>query len=237
MGHGRIESRRGVGVWSDGVVDLSIVLAFAFACVVISVVPGPDMMFILAHGISRGRRAGVVAALGMSSGILVHTVAAALGLGTLLHAVPAVLDGVRIAGAVFLVYLAISAWRSARRTELVDVRAEQDAADRAATQARSLRRTYAMAVLTNLSNPKVILFYLAFFPQFLTVDGGWPTPVQFLVLGAILVVIGLAVDGSVGLAAGALSMSLRRNPSVKRWLNRISALIFGGLAVRLVADQ
>lgn len=212
-------------------------LAFALACVVISLVPGPDMMFILAHGISRGRRAGVVAALGMSTGILVHTVGAALGLGALLHAAPAVLDGVRIAGAVFLVYLAVTTWRSSRRTEFADVPAEETAADRAARESRSLRRTYGMAVLTNLSNPKVILFYLAFFPQFLTVDGGWPTPVQFLVLGGVLVVIGLAVDGSVGLAAGTLSMSLRRNPAVKRWLNRVSALIFGALAVRLVADQ
>ncbi|OLF16095.1 LysE family translocator [Actinophytocola xanthii] len=207
--------------------DLSLLIAFAAACVVISVVPGPDMMFIIANGIARGRTAGVLAALGMSTGIAVHTIAAALGLGALLQAAPIALDAVRIVGAVFLVYLAISTLRSARH--VAEVAPERYGG-------RSLRRTYVMAVLTNLANPKVILFYIAFFPQFLTV-GGWSTSVQFLVMGAILVVIGFAVDGTVGFASGALSALLLRRPAVQRWLNRLSAAIFGALAVRLVADR
>ncbi len=204
-------------------------MAFVAAALVISVVPGPDMMFIIANGIARGRRAGVVAALGMSTGLAVHTVAAALGLGTLLHAAPAVLDALRIVGAVFLVYLAATTLRSSRRREQRP--AEQPPAN------RPLRRTYVLAVLTNLANPKVILFFLAFFPQFLVVDGGWPAWVQFLVLGAVFIAVGLTVDGAVGLATGALSTLLFRQPSVRRWLDRLSAAIFGALAVRLVADQ
>ena len=208
-------------------VDLHIVLAFALACVVISVVPGPDMAFIMANGIARGRAAGVVAAAGMSTGIVGHTVAAAFGLGAVLQAAPIALDAVRIGGAVFLVYLAITTLRSAK-----------DVAEAAPARfgGRSLRRTYAMAALVNLSNPKVVLFYLAFLPQFVT-RGGWPMPVQFLVMGAILIVIGFCVDATVGLAAGALSSVLQRRPGVQRWLNRVSAAIFGGLAVRLVADR
>ena len=207
--------------------DLSLLVAFAAACVVISVVPGPDMMFIVANGIAKGRAAGVVAAVGMSTGIAVHTVAAALGLGALLAAAPLALDTIRVVGAVFLVYLAVSALRSAK--DLATTAPERYGAT-------SLRRTYVMAMLTNLANPKVILFFLAFFPQFLT-EGGWSTPVQFLVMGAILVVIGFSVDGTVGLAAGALSTLLLRRPAIQRWLNRLSAAIFGGLAVRLVADR
>lgn len=210
-----------------GGVDLHIVLAFTLACVVISVVPGPDMAFIMANGIARGRAAGVVAAAGMSTGIIGHTVAAALGLGAVLQAAPIALDAVRIGGAVFLVYLAISTLRSA-----------EDVATAAPARfgGRSLRRTYAMATLVNLSNPKVVLFYLAFLPQFVTRDG-WPVPVQFLVMGAILIVIGFCVDATVGLAAGAMSAVLLRRPGVQRWLNRVSAAVFGGLAVRLVADR
>ena len=207
--------------------DVSILVAFVAACAVISLVPGPDMMFIVANGVARGRAAGVVAAVGMSTGMAVHTVAAALGLGALIQAAPVVLDAVRIVGAVFLCYLAFSALRDARRvTETAQAR----------FGGHSLRRTYAMATLTNLANPKVIFFYLAFFPQFVT-EGGWPTPVQFLLMGAILIVVGLAVDASVGLAAGTLSDLLRRRPAVQRWLNRVSAAIFGGLAVRLVVDR
>lgn len=207
--------------------DLQIVLAFALACVVISVVPGPDMMFILANGIARGRAAGVVAAAGMSTGMVGHTVAAALGLGALLQAAPIALEAVRIAGAVFLVYLAITTLRSA-----TDVAA----AAPARFGGRSLRRTYAMATLVNLSNPKVVLFYLAFLPQFVT-EGGWAMPVQFLVMGGMLIVIGFCVDATVGLAAGMLSTVLLRRPAIQKWLNRVSAAIFGGLAVRLVADR
>jgi threonine/homoserine/homoserine lactone efflux protein len=216
-----------LAVLQDAGMDLSMVLAFAVAAFLISVVPGPDMMFIMANGIARGRAAGVTAAAGMSMGIMGHTIAAALGLGALLAAAPIALDAVRIVGAVFLVYLAISALRSAK-----------DVARTAPEKfgGRSLRRTYVMAVLVNLSNPKVVLFYLAFLPQFVT-EGGWPVPVQFLVMGAILIVIGFAVDATVGFAAGSLSALLLRRPAVQRWLNRVSAAIFGGLAVRLVADR
>ena len=207
--------------------DLSTMLAFAVACLVISVVPGPDMMFIMANGIARGRAAGVVAAAGMSTGIVGHTIAAALGLGCLLQAAPVLLEAVRIAGAVFLAYLAVTTLRSAR-----DVAAT--APDKFG--GRSLRRTYAMATLVNLSNPKVMFFYLAFFPQFVS-EGGWPIPVQFLVMGAMLIVVGFCVDATVGLAAGALSAVLLRRPAVQRWLKRVSAAIFGVLAVRLVVDR
>jgi threonine/homoserine/homoserine lactone efflux protein len=209
-------------------VELTILLAFVVAAFVISIVPGPDMMFVVATGIARGRAAGVLAAVGMSTGLLVHTVAAALGLGALLQAAPAVLDAVRIAGAVFLAYLAITTLRSAG-----DV-----ARNAPATHGgRSPRRIYLMAVLTNLANPKVILFYVAFFPQFLTTDGGWPTPVQFLVLGATLIVVGLTVDATAGLLAGTLSDLLKRRPAIQRRLNRLSAAIFGALAVRLVTSD
>ncbi len=207
--------------------DLSIILAFAAAALVISLVPGPDMLFIIATGIARGRLAGVVAAVGMSTGLAVHTVAAALGLGALIQAAPVVLDVVRIVGAIFLVYLAITTLRSAR---------EVAATAPAVYGGRSLRRTYTMAVLTNLANPKVILFYLAFFPQFIT-TGGLPTSLQFLILGALFIVIGLTVDAAAGLLAGTLSALLRRRPSVQRWLSRVSAAIFGALAVRLVVSE
>jgi threonine/homoserine/homoserine lactone efflux protein len=210
-------------------VDPATLLGFAVAALVISVVPGPDMMFIMANGITGGRRAGVVSALGVSLGLTVHTVAAALGLGALLQAAPFVLDTIRWFGAVFLLYLAFTALRSARN---------QTTFDATVKLRRSLRRTFFMATLTNLANPKVILFYLAFFPQFLDPHAAWPVTVQFLVLGLTLIVIGFAVDASTGFASGTLSEKLRRHPAVRTWLDRISAAVFGALAIRLVvADQ
>ncbi|MFC0108400.1 LysE family translocator [Kibdelosporangium aridum] len=206
--------------------ELTVLLAFTVASALISLAPGPDMMFIIANGIARGRRAGVIAALGMSTGIAIHTVAAAAGLGALLAAAPVALDVMRILGAVFLVYLAIATLRASRKAA---------AAPETPVPQRSLRKMYAMAVLTNLSNPKVILFYLAFFPQFIH-QPGWPAWVQFLVLGGILICVGLCVDATVGFVSGALSEFLVRRPAIRRWMDRVSAAIFGALAVRLVAN-
>ncbi|GAA1573699.1 LysE family translocator [Kribbella sancticallisti] len=204
-----------------------MVLGFALACVILNVVPGPGMMFIVAHGISGGRRSGVMAAAGMASGTVVHTVLAALGLSALLRAAPFALDAVRIAGAVFLLYLAVNALRSARATA---------AQPNQVGARKSLRRTYLSAILTNLANPKVVLFYLAFVPQFLT-PHGWAVSTQILVLGAVLIAIGLVMDGVVGLMSGTFSALLLQRPAFERWLKRISGVIFGGLALRLLTDH
>lgn len=155
-----------------------------------------------------------ITAHGMASGTVVHTVAAALGLSALLRVAPYALDTVRIIGAFVLLYLAITTWRSARRATDTAV----------ARPRRSMRRTYGAAVLTNLANPKVVLSYLAFVPQFLTPRG-------------ILVVLGLIMDCMIGLAAGTFSALLSRRPSFQRWLKRTSAAIFSGLALRLFVDS
>jgi len=202
-----------------------LVLGFAIAVVVLNVVPGPGMMFIVAHGITGGRRAGIVAAAGMASGTVVHTALAALGLSALIRSAPTALHAIRVGGACFLVYLAVKTLRSASR----------DAQAASRDLHPSLRRTYASAVLTNLANPKVIAFYLAFVPQFLT-DGGWPIAGQIAVLGAVITVIGLLMDCLVGVAAGAFSDLLQARPSIQRSLKRVSAAVFGGLAVRMITQ-
>lgn len=208
--------------------DLTLLAAFLVACVVISIVPGPDMMYIVANAVAAGRRTGVVAALGMSSGIAGHTILAALGLGALIQAAPAVLDGLRIVGAVILLYLAYTAWKASREPH--DLTTPDTTAG-----LRSTRRVYAMAVLTNLSNPKVIIFYLAFLPQFITTGpGSIPATAQLLVLGGMLIVIGLSVDATIGLLAGTLSEKVLRRPGFRRWLERLSAAMFGALATRLL---
>ncbi|MEV0287620.1 LysE family translocator [Kribbella sp. NPDC050820] len=211
--------------------ELSIVLGFVVAALVVSVVPGPDMLFIAANAAAGGRRAGVVAATGVSTGLAVHTVAAALGLGALIQAAPQVLNGVRIAGAAFLLYLAYLTWRASRRPV-------GEADETLELPKRTLRRTYLMATLTNVANPKVILFYLAFVPQFITTGpASWPATLQILVLGALLIVVGFCVDASVGLLAGSLTNTLlRAGGTVRRRLERICAGIFAALAARLATD-
>jgi threonine/homoserine/homoserine lactone efflux protein len=209
--------------------DVSVVVSFLVAVFVISIVPGPDMLFIVANAAVGGRRAGVVAAAGASTGLAAHTVAAALGLGALIQAMPEVLNAVRIAGAIFLLYLAVTTWRASRDNVLE----EQPDLPR-----RSLRKTYLMATLTNLANPKVILFYLAFLPQFLsTAPGSWPVTAQLLVLGVLFISVGFPIDATVGLLSGTVVQRLlRAGGTFRRRLDRICAAIFAGLAARLAAD-
>jgi threonine/homoserine/homoserine lactone efflux protein len=130
------------------------------------------------------------------------------------------LDVVRIGGAAVLLFLAVSNLRSARQTALP-------------TGLHSVRRTFVSAVLTNIANPKVVLFYLAFVPQFITV-GGWSVSIQILVLGAVLTAIGLVMDITLGVASGTFSALLLRRPAIQRWIKRAAAAVFGGLAVRLL---
>ncbi len=211
--------------------DLTLLAAFAVACFVLSVVPGPDMLNIVANALAGGRRAGLVSALGMSSGLVIHTVAAAFGLGALIQAAPMALDIIRVFGAVFLLYLAVSTWLASRKAAAVPD------ASAVAPPTMRLRKVYVMATLTNLANPKIIIFYLAFFPQFLSTGSGMlPVTAQFLLLGATFIGIGICVDATVGFLAGTLSERILRRRSFKRWLERVSAAIFGGLAVRLVLD-
>jgi threonine/homoserine/homoserine lactone efflux protein len=187
------------------------------------------MLYVLATGVSSGARAGVLAALGMSTGLAVHTTAAALGLSTLLLAAPVVFEGLRVLGAVYLGYLALTALRASNRSPGETVPAVR--------RPRSLRRVYVGAVATNVANPKVILFNLALFPQFITPGAGLAPAAQFAVLGVLFIAVGLAVDASVGLAAGRLTVLFRRRPAVRRWLDRVCAAMFGALAIRLVFDQ
>jgi threonine/homoserine/homoserine lactone efflux protein len=206
--------------------DTSVLLTFVGVVALISLVPGPDMLYIIANGVSSGPRAGAVAAVGMSSGLAIHTLAAALGLSALLTVAPLAMEVIRACGIVFLLYLAVDAFRTSLSTP-----------DEAVTvPRRSLRRVYGMAIATNLGNPKIVVFYLAFLPQFTSQHAAWPIPVQLLALGALFIAVGIIVDGAVGLASGRLSDFLTRRRDVRRWLHRLSATIFAGLAVRLAVD-
>ncbi|MFF4384794.1 LysE family translocator [Kitasatospora sp. NPDC001547] len=207
-------------------IDSSLYAAFFLAALMLCVSPGPDMMFIVAMGGRGGPRAGVLAALGVGCGALVHVFAAMLGLSALFLAFPTLYHVLRWVGAAYLLYLAVKAFRD--RAPL----GEDEGTIGSAGPSRW--RAFGQGMLTNLLNPKVILFNIAFLPQFVRPAMGH-VPVQFLLLGLTMVLIGLAVDTSVGLLAGRLAALLRRSARTARALNVLSGTIFGGLAVRLVA--
>jgi threonine/homoserine/homoserine lactone efflux protein len=202
-------------------VDPHLLLAFVGVVALICVVPGPDMAFIVANGMRHGSRGGVAAAFGMAGGMVVHTTAAALGLSALIRSSAAAFEIVRIAGALYLLWMGVEA-----------IRAKPATAAAAAAAGRVFRR----AVLTNVLNPKVIVFYLAFLPQFIDPHRGDVT-VQLLALGTVFALIGLAGDLLVALLVGRLRERALGSARVQRTLDRISSVVFLGLAARLAAER
>ena len=195
--------------------DAGTLAVFALASLALAVVPGPAVLYIVAQSVHGGRRAGVVSALGVASGGLVHVLAAVIGLSALLAASAEAFTAVKILGAVYLVWLGIRTLLSA------DDRIGWRAAE------RTLARTYRQGVVVNVLNPKTALFFLAFLPQF--VDPHESTRGQLAILGGIFVLIALTSDLVWALVAGTAGAVLRKSRTFLRVQRYVSGTIFVGL--------
>lgn len=198
-------------------------LPFLLAVLLILIAPGPDMAFVVASGVSAGRRGGVLAAVGITIGVSVHVLLAALGTGALLRAMPALAEGIRLAGAAYLAYLAVVTWRAAGA----------DTMSMELEDGKGYWRIFWQGMIVNLTNPKIILFFAAFLTQFVDPDRG-PVALQFLTLGLIVQVAGLTVDAAMGFAAGTVRDIFTRRPGLHRFLDRIAASVFAVLAAVLL---
>ncbi len=192
---------------------------FVGASFLLYLTPGADMMFTIASGVAGGPRAGLAAAVGIALGVMVHVSMAAAGLAVLIAANPALLDLIRYAGAAYLAFLAWQSWTD--RGHLDKARGR-----------RNVWRAFRRGFVTNILNPKVALFILAFLPQFIDPAVG-PAWHQIVILGGILGIGGLLTDGAYGLLAGVMAERVRRSA---RAMNRVSAVIFGGLAARIALN-
>lgn len=202
-------------------IDISSLIPFAVAVVLLALTPGPDMLYIMARSAGQGRKAGVVSALGVGLGIVVHTIAAAIGLSAILMASAHAYDLVKYAGAIYLIYLGIRMFLSGRSL-LASTSVE----------GKSLRRIFTQAIFVNILNPKVALFFLAFLPVFVNPSLGNVT-FQFLFYGTLFNVIGSGINIIIALLAGTIDALLRKNErllNVQRWA---TGGIFIALGLRL----
>jgi threonine/homoserine/homoserine lactone efflux protein len=202
--------------------DASTLFVFSAAALALIVVPGPAVLYIVATAIDGGRRAGIVSALGVASGGLVHIAAATVGLSSLLLSSATAFEAVKLAGAAYLVFLGV-------RRLLTRVTA-QERIDRAP---RSLGAVYRRGAIVNVLNPKTALFFFAFLPQFVDPDRG-STWSQIAILGAVFVVIALASDALYGVAAGTAAAHLRGRAfaAVQRWVSGSVLVVLGAAAAR-----
>ncbi|MCF2532364.1 LysE family translocator [Yinghuangia soli] len=212
-------------------VDQQLLIGFTLTTIIAMITPGPDMLFVLGCGIRGGPRAGLLATAGVATSEAVHIAVAAAGLAALFAANPFAFMVLRIVGAAYLIYLGIQMIRN--RKAGLDAAAESLPAGGGTL---SGRRAYLNGLLTNLLNPKMVTFTIAFLPQF--VDPGLGSVwLQFAILGTILIVLEFIVDGTVGVLAGRIGDWLRRRQAAKRRIDTATGGIFIGLGVRLAAER
>jgi len=198
---------------------------FIAASIVLIVTPGQDMILVMSRSIAQGSAAGVATAAGVSVGLVGHTILATLGLGAILRTSEWLFALLKFAGAAYLVYLGVQLLRT-RSQQLVAVQGTP----------RSLWRLFADGALSNVSNPKIAVFYFAFLPQFVAPDAKHPTA-AVCALGLLFAALTFVVKGPVGLAAGRLSGWLRRKPDALKWLYRTSGAVLIGLGIRLAFER
>jgi threonine/homoserine/homoserine lactone efflux protein len=196
---------------------------FALATFVLTVTPGPGVLYVVGRSVGGGRRSGLASMLGIETGEAVYIAGAALGITALLAASPVALSVLRYGGAAYLVLLGIRAWR--------DVGGEDEAGSEAS--GGSNWAAYGRGLVVQLLNPKVAVFFLAYFPQF--IRNGDPVAPQVVVLGAIYIAIAMSVDTCYVLLASWLAERLARTARARRRRAKISALTYVALAVAALA--
>jgi threonine/homoserine/homoserine lactone efflux protein len=198
---------------------------FLVASALLTIAPGPDIVYVLTRAIAQGPRAGVAAALGFATGCIFHTLLAALGIAALIRSSDVAFNIARYAGAIYLAWIGIQALRHRAAFSV-----------QGASDARGLGLIYRQSVLGNMMNPKVTLFFLAFLPQFVDAKAGH-VGVQMALLGAIFMVQTAVIFGAVAAFSGWIGAWIRRKPVVGERLNIFAGLTFIALGIRVALPR
>jgi len=201
-------------------------LAFLAAALLITATPGPDNLMVLGMGISRGRRQGIAFGLGCAFGCLSHTLLAAVGVSALIAASPTAFTLLRIAGGLYLVWLGFNAIRGAGAVKVQAMQASEE----------SLARLFFKGCLANAINPKVVLFFLSFLPQFVVAANGH-VGLQLASLGIIFTLQAALLFGTLGYFSGAIGQWLSRKPKAGIILDRLAGTVFIGLGLKLIVSR
>lgn len=206
-------------------IPLTALPLFLLASWALNITPGPDMLYVIARGAGQGRRAGLASALGIAVGTLIQTSVVALGLASILAAVPLAYDIVKFGGAGYLIYLGLRTLLSPQHSLVAP-----------AVERMGLWRIFGQGVVTNVLNPKVALFFLAFLPQFTSPIYG-SVPWQIILLGTIFNISGTSVNTIVALLAGSFGDWLKGHTRASHMLNWLTGGVFISLGVRLAFLQ
>ncbi|HEU5311344.1 MAG TPA: LysE family translocator [Candidatus Eisenbacteria bacterium] len=212
-------------------IETSNLLFFLSASLLLIVAPGPDIVFLVTQGVTRGPRAGFATAMGLAAGNLVHTTAAALGVSVIFRASPMAFQVLKLAGVAYLLYLA---WRTLRSSRGPTEETVPDTTATGLVAADGVTNLFWRGFFMNILNPKVALFFLAFLPQFAAPEAG-PVGLQMAFYGLLFTLLVVIVFGTLGILAGRVSqwLAARRSGTGSRGFGWLVALVYVALAVRL----
>ena len=210
----------------QSVPDTATILQFAVATLVLAITPGPDMTLFVSRALSQGRAAGFASMLGSFCGIVVHTLLVVVGVSALIVASPGAFLALKLFGAGYLVFLAWQAIRYGSAFSPTTVRGAE----------RSFLRNWATGFGVNLLNPKVILFYMTFLPQFVAAQDPH-APGKLIFLGLMFIVVSIPVTAPIELAADSFAAMMKRNPRITRVVDWLFAGVFSAFALRILTAQ
>ncbi|HEV7305962.1 LysE family translocator [Ensifer sp.] len=207
--------------------SLEILLTFFVTTAIFAYIPGPAMLYAAAQTVARGRLAGLMASLGIHIGCYVHVFAAAAGLSILFHAVPTLYMVVKLAGAVYLVWLGFTLMRAKASGE----------DGMPLVEAKSARRAFFESITVEVLNPKTAIFFIAFLPQFTDVSAAFPVWLQFLLLGMVANLLFSSADLVCVFLAGAVVSRMRRSGKAQRLMQRAGGTVLIGLGAHLALQR
>ena len=206
--------------------DTSTFFLFLGASMALTIAPGPDNLFVLTQGITRGRKAALFTAWGMGSGIIVHTTAAALGISAIIYSSGIAFQVLKFAGAAYLFYLAIVTFLGRK----------QAFSSQEQSRAKTSFEMYGRGFLMNVLNPKVGLFFLAFLPQF--VDTAQPDKSWIMMqLGFIFLAQAFVIFSIIALFTGSIGTALNKNPAIRTWLSILASGTYAALGLKIALEH
>lgn len=214
-------------VWREGEVllELSTLLAFLGAAIILTLMPGPDNLFVLAQSIAQDNKAGIATSFGLCTGLLVHIGAAVLGISAIIYQSTVIFSIVKFAGAAYLLYLA---WQS--------FRAKGDPFTLNQQNAQAYVALYRKGILMNILNPKVSLFFLALLPQFVNPSNGH-VALQMLILGIIFLIQALFLFSVISIFAGKVRKVIIGKPAIAKRLNMVQGVILSFIGIKIALSK
>ena len=202
------------------ILSLETIIAFVIASIVLSLVPGPDNIFVMTNSALRGWKIGFYTTIGLCTGLIGHTILVAIGVSVIFQTSALAFNGLKIIGACYLIYLG---WLSLKSKELtID-----------SNDAESINRSYYITgIVMNLTNPKVALFFLVFLPQFINPLNGGVT-IQIFILGFLFILSALFVFSSIAFLGSFLEVYLKKSSTINKNINKLAALVYFALAINL----